>query len=90
MALLAAAAVREELGPGARVVWFGSWPRGQARPRSDLDLGVERDPAISPGELAKARERLEDLPTLYSVDLVDLGEAGPTLREEVEREGMAL
>ena len=45
VAQLAASALRTELGEETRVLWFGSWPRGDAGPRSDIDLAVSREPA---------------------------------------------
>ncbi|MEF8792067.1 nucleotidyltransferase family protein [Thiohalorhabdus sp.] len=86
----AAAAIRAELGEATRVVWFGSWPRGDARQRSDVDLAMDRDAAITPAELARARERVEDLSTLYSVGLLARDEVDERLRQEIEREGIEL
>ncbi len=86
----AAAALRAELGEATRVIWFGSWPRGDAQQRSDIDLAVDRDPPLTQMELVRARDRLEGLETLYSLDLVGLSEAGGRLRAEIEREGAEL
>lgn len=90
VAAMAAAALRAELGEEAQVLWFGSWPRGDAQPRSDIDLAVSREPAISPRELARARQRLAELPTLYGVDVLSLEEAGEALRREIHRDGIPL
>lgn len=86
----AAAALRAELGEDTRVIWYGSWPRGDAQERSDIDLAVDRDPPLTDMELVRARDRLEGLRTLYSLDLVGLSEAGDRLRTEIEREGAEL
>ena len=90
VAAMATEAIRQELGLETRIRWFGSWPRGDARPHSDIDLAVSRPQPIDPVEMARARQRLEELPTLYSVDLVDLGEAGEILKREAEEEGIPL
>lgn len=86
----AAAAIRAELGAATRVIWFGSWPRGDALERSDIDLAVDRQPGIGPEELARARARLDELPTLYRVDLLARVEVGDRLRDEIDRHGIDL
>ena len=87
---MAAEALRAELGGETRVLWFGSWPRGNAEPRSDIDLAVTREPAIGPAELARARQRVAELPTLYSVDVLALEEVGESLSREIHRDGILL
>jgi predicted nucleotidyltransferase len=69
-------------------VLFGSTARGQARSRSDVDLGVLLDP-YSPGlrfqveaELGRAAGR--------TVDVILLDDAPPLLRFEIAREGVLL
>ncbi len=69
-------------------VLFGSTARGQARPKSDVDLGVLLDP-YSPqlrfqveAELGRAAGR--------PVDVILLDDAPPLLRFEIAREGVLL
>ncbi|HEX6900239.1 MAG TPA: nucleotidyltransferase domain-containing protein [Thermoanaerobaculia bacterium] len=69
-------------------VLFGSTARGQAGPRSDLDLGVLLDPDtpeirsnVEP-ELWRAAER--------TLDLIFLDKAPPLLRFEIARDGVLL
>ena len=90
VAVMAAEALRDELGAGTQVLWFGSWARGDAEPRSDIDLAVSREPAIAAAELARARQRVAELPTLYGVDVLGLEEAGEALRREIHRDGIPL
>ena len=73
--------------PAVRLaVLFGSTARGEARPRSDVDLGVLLDPDTRDvrlhvgAELGRAAER--------EVDLIFLGEAPPLLRFEISRDGV--
>ena len=75
--------------PAVRLaVLFGSTARGEARPRSDVDLGVLLDPDTRDlrihveAELGRAAER--------EVDVIYLGEAPPLLRFEISREGVLL
>jgi len=81
---------REILGPGVEVIWFGSWPGGRARPHSDIDVAVRAASPIGLEKITLLREAVEDLPTLYGVDLLDLGVAGKSLREEVMQHGVRL
>ena len=60
---------------GARqAVLFGSRAKGTAQERSDFDIAVSGVQAFE-----ELQEELEDLPTLYSIDLVDLDTCGNTL-----------
>ena len=86
----AAAIVREEFGDDARVIWFGSWPRGTARWNSDIDLAIVPARHVSVSDWGRLRGRIEDLRTLYTFDLVDLTEASDELRRDVEDHGQAL
>jgi predicted nucleotidyltransferase len=69
-------------------VLFGSTARGQARPQSDVDLGVLLDPDTpdvrfkAETELGRAEGR--------SVDVVFLNQAPPLLRFEIAKEGILL
>jgi len=82
--------VRRRLGPRARILWFGSWVRGGARPSSDIDLAVDAPGGIDPADYAALWSFVDELPTLYSIDLVNLAEAGEALRREIEQTGRPL
>jgi predicted nucleotidyltransferase len=81
---------RTILGHEVEVLWFGSWPRGRAQPRSDLDIAVSTGQPIPPDQLAALREAVGELPTLYDVDLVDLSAVGRRLKKEILRHGVKL
>jgi predicted nucleotidyltransferase len=66
---------------GHRVVLFGSRASGKARPRSDFDVGVIGDKALPLRVFYEIDDMLENLPTLYRIDWVDLNNAAPSLRE---------
>ena len=90
LARAAASLVREEFGPDARVVWFGSWPRGTARRNSDIDVAILPPKPATPADWGRLRGRIEDLRTLYSFDLVDMTAASSDLLAEIERDGIPL
>jgi len=69
-------------------VLFGSTARGQARPQSDVDLGVLLDPD-TPDVRLKAETELGRAAG-RSVDVVFLNQAPPLLRFEIAKEGVLL
>ncbi|MGH9578363.1 MAG: type VII toxin-antitoxin system MntA family adenylyltransferase antitoxin, partial [Terriglobales bacterium] len=74
-------------GHPARVYLFGSRARGDARESSDLDVAVLPLEPLPIGLLSTIREQLEESHIPFTVDLVDLSEAGGAFRRAVEREG---
>lgn len=49
------------------VILFGSRAKGTAMRTSDIDIAVS-----GVTDIEELREKLEDIPTLYTIDLVDL------------------
>jgi predicted nucleotidyltransferase len=72
-----------------RVILFGSRARGDAGPRSDVDLAVEA-PGLPARDWLRLAEMTEDADTLLKVDLVRLEEAPAELRGRIEAEGRTL
>jgi predicted nucleotidyltransferase len=66
---------------GHKVVLFGSRAGGKARQRSDFDVGVIGDEPLPIKVFYEIDDMLENLPTLYRIDGVDLNRAAPSLRE---------
>ena len=54
-----------------RVFFFGSRVSGKGSERSDIDIGIEGKEPIPVSLLEKIRENINQLPTLYSIDVVD-------------------
>ena len=81
---------RSLLGKDAEVIWFGSWPQGKACPRSDIDMAISIGTPISPERMGVLQEEVDNLPTLYEIDIVDLQAAGPKLREQILKHGERL
>ena len=65
-----------------RVLLFGSRARGNAKRQSDFDLAIDGDAPLAVKKFYEIEEALDDLPTLYSFDWVDLAKANPRFREE--------
>ena len=85
-----AAIVRGAVGPETRVLWYGSWVRGTAVPRSDVDLAIVAERRVPAATMVRIRERVEDLPTLRKIDLVDVHAVGEAMRSRIMAEGVAL
>lgn len=85
-----ASAIRAEIGAEIRVLWFGSWVEGNAVSRSDLDLAVDAGRALTPAERARIDARVDDLPTLRQIDIVDLHGVGARFRRHILEEGRSL
>lgn len=81
---------REILGESVEVLWFGSWPRGEAQARSDIDIALHLEQPIPLDRMAALRDAVEKLPTLYEIDLIDLSSVGDALRQEIVRSGVRL
>jgi predicted nucleotidyltransferase len=62
--------------PEVERVWlFGSRARGDARPRSDIDLAIAA-PAADPRRWQAILDAIEEAPTLLHVDVARMGGAG--------------
>lgn len=67
---------------------FGSRARGDARVASDIDLALDPRGELPPIVLARLEEEFDESTVPVVVDLVDLREAGETLRAKAKREGI--
>ncbi len=72
---------------GYRVVLFGSRATGRATARSDFDLGVVGDSPLPLARFYHVGDRLQALPTLYTIDWVDLNRVSPAFRRRALAEG---
>lgn len=71
---------KSELPAGYRVMLFGSWAQGNARPGSDIDIGIFGDKPLPHRLLMNIRKKIEDVPTLRKIDIVDLSRASERFR----------
>lgn len=66
-----------------KVILFGSRAKGTALERSDIDIVV-----CGTKDIEKLREELEDIPTLYTIDVVDMDECrNELLLEDIKQYG---
>lgn len=73
-------ASREKLA-GHRVVLFGSRARGEAKLRSDFDVGVIGESPLPLDDFHALADQLDALPTLYRIDWVDLASTNAQFRQ---------
>ena len=65
------------------VILFGSRAKGTNRERSDIDIAVK-----GVKDIWELQEKLEEIPTLYKIDLVDLDTCkNQLLMEDIEQYG---
>ncbi len=72
-----------------RIYLFGSRARGDAQPRSDIDLAIAC-PGADARIWADICETIENADTLLKIDCVRMEEAGPELRQRIMAEGRLL
>src|SRR5947207_2512699 len=71
--------------PAFRVRLFGSWASGNPRTHSDIDIAIDGPRPVGPAEMADIRDGCEHLPTLFTIDLVDLATVSASFRERVRK-----
>lgn len=68
-----------------KIILFGSRAKGTATDRSDIDIAVS---GIKKSDVYELQEKLEDIPTLYKIDLVDMDTCGnKLLMEDIKEYG---
>ncbi len=66
---------------------FGSWAQGRALRVSDLDIAVDAGKPVEPAVMGRITDALDELPTLRSIDVVDLQTVDPEFRQAVLQQG---
>lgn len=70
----------------AKVVLFGSRAKKTNRPNSDFDIAV-----FGLDDVSEIQDQLDDLPTLYSADVVNMDKCGNiNLREDILKYGIQI
>lgn len=73
----------------ARVVLFGSRARGDAGPRSDIDLAIEA-PGASRRQWLDWEAQIDAAATLLRIDVLRWDEASSAMRHRIAEEGQVL
>jgi len=64
-----------------KVFFFGSRIIGKSHNRSDIDVGIEGHKRISPESWFNILDEVENVPTLYKIDLVDFSQVSDNFRK---------
>ena len=64
-----------------RVFFFGSRVKGKGDEHSDIDIGIEGEKEISYETISAIREEIENLSTLYKIEVVDFKKTSDDFRE---------
>lgn len=64
-----------------RVFFFGSRVAGKGTDRSDIDVGIEGPEPVPAAAMLDIQEEIENLPTLYKVEIVDFHHVAPIFKE---------
>jgi predicted nucleotidyltransferase len=81
---------RQRFDDNVTLIWFGSWVKGNAYLQSDIDLAIDYSDNIPQAERLAFEDWLDEFPTLYSIDLVELTYADETLKTEISQYGKIL
>jgi uncharacterized protein len=76
-----AIASQGDLLSGYTALLFGSRADGTSRDRSDFDIGIKGIKPLAPGVLERLADRLDEIETLYRIDLVDLQAVSKRFRD---------
>lgn len=82
--------VKENLSDDYKIFLFGSWAKGNALETSDIDIGILGKKKIKWSLMARILERTESIPTLRSIDIVDLNSVDESFKNNVMRHAKIL
>lgn len=82
--------LRQFLPSGYRALLFGSRATGTARPNSDWDIGILGPTELPLAAAGNLREAFEELPTLHTIEIVDLSTVPDTFRAVALRKTIPL
>lgn len=81
----AAGIIQERLGKEYKILLFGSWARGDAMERSDIDIGILGPREVPWPKMVRILGRIRKIQTLRKIDIVDLAAKERGFRENVLR-----
>lgn len=75
--------MRKYLSDDYKILLFGSWAKGDFLNTSDIDIAILGDNKVPYDIMVKIKEEVEEIPTLRSIDIVDLNAKEKAFRENV-------
>lgn len=64
-----------------QIFFFGSRVTGRGNDRSDIDVGIEGKKPIDFSRLSRIKADIENIRTLYKIDVVDFSDAGDNFKQ---------
>ena len=87
LAFQVASEARRRFGEKNHIYWFGSWVNGDATEVSDLDIGIDVSSSVSSLEFLNFIDWVEELPTLFQFDIINMSEISETFRNKIIKNG---
>ncbi len=75
--------IRNYLPEDYKILIFGSWAKGNSLETSDIDIGILGKKEVSWHLMAKILQEIENIPTLRSIDVVDLNSVEKGFKNKV-------
>lgn len=74
----------------AQLLLFGSRANNSHALYSDIDLAIVHKHTLNQDKLLDFKNFIDDFPTLYSFDLVDMNEANQMLKQQIQHNSIIL
>jgi len=84
------AIIRHFLSKDYKIFLFGSWAKGTALETSDLDIAILGPKEVEQEIMIRIKSGVEGIPTLRSVDIVDLNLSGEEFKNRVLKHSRVL
>lgn len=75
--------IKNYLSEDYKILLFGSLVKGDALNTSDIDVGILGKDVVPRDTMAQILEKIDEIPTLRSVDIVDFQAKSKEFRENV-------
>jgi len=83
--------IKQHLPHGThKIVLFGSWAKGTAVDTSDIDIGILGDHEIPFDRMNAIKHAVDEIPTLRSIDIVDLNAVSETFKQNALKQARVL
>ena len=82
--------VKECFSGDYKIFLFGSWAKGNALKTSDIDIGILGKEKVAWSSMAKILERVKNIRTLRSIDIVDLNSVDKSFKDNVMKHAKIL
>lgn len=75
--------IRKYLSDDYKIMLFGSWAKNNALDTSDIDIAILGKEKVSWSVMVKILEETDNIPTLRSIDIVDLQTKEDSFRSNI-------